>query len=74
MALAQRPWWHRHAACRGQGTGQWFPEQGVNPEARAICAGRAVADECLAAGARERHGLWGGASTQQRKQARRAVP
>lgn len=74
LELLRRPAWHERAACRGKGSGAWFPGQGVDVRpAQAICNGCPVAAECLAAGFREPAGIWGGASERARRQLRRGV-
>jgi hypothetical protein len=65
---AERPDWHRHAACRGR-TAVMFPPYGGRPisdaaaaAARAICATCAVRRQCLAAALaiRPTDGVWAG--------------
>ena len=79
LALARRPWWHAHAACRGQGPSAWWPERGVPVEPlRATCAGCPVAAECRAdalsrSGPEDGGGIWGGTSARERKRLRRSV-
>lgn len=74
LALLDRPAWHAHAACRGQGTGAWFPARGQDPRpAQAICAGCPVAEQCLRFGHREKFGIWGGTSEKGRRQLRRST-
>lgn len=48
--------WMAHAACRGADVDMWFPERGMastQAKALAVCDG-------------ERHGVWGGMTTEQR--------
>lgn len=78
LSLLERPWWHQHAACRGQGWEPWFPGRGQASEpAKAICAGCAVRDDCLAASLAlpptEVSGIWGGVSERQRRHLRRSA-
>lgn len=76
QAAAQRPAWHRHAACRGHDPALWFPERGQSTApARAICAGCPVQAPCTQAGleggtgygATGEVGIWGGTSGRQRR-------
>lgn len=72
--LLQRPTWHADAACRGEGTGRWFPERGEPTEpAKSVCGGCLVRDECSAAGVHEGGGIWGGLSGRQRRAVRRTA-
>jgi WhiB family redox-sensing transcriptional regulator len=64
------------AACRGLGHATFFPERGQPlDEARAICAGCLVAEECraFASADGELAGVWGGTSAKQRRQILRSV-
>lgn len=68
--------WYRLAACRGRSTGMFFPDPaGPDPtavaEAKAVCAGCPVTEECLKVGLAEEHGIWGGFTTAERRAARR---
>lgn len=66
---AKRDWDHR-AACRGADTAMWFPDPKEPAEAaKAVCAGCPVRDECLdyALASRQRFGVWGGMSEQERR-------
>lgn len=71
-----RPAWWAQAACRGQGPGQWFPEQGAQAvDAKAVCARCPVRTDCLDA-AVEHHepaGVWGGLSPTERRPRRRVA-
>ena len=62
--------WHLGAACRGLDPDLFFPATS-SEEARAkiICAGCPVRSDCLdfAMRARERYGVWGGTSEEERK-------
>ena len=74
-----RPVWHTYAACRGMGTALFFPPIDVGnttaiasyKSARVICSGCVVRPLCLAVGAVEREGLWGGLSPRERMRVRR---
>lgn len=67
-----RPEWHSRAACRGVGTGLFFPEHRSQvykayAEARErYCDHCPVVVECIEAGRHEDHGLWGGCSERER--------
>lgn len=71
LALFQRPAWWADALCRepGYGSVNFYPEQGESAaEAKAICAGCLVREEC-AAFARanaDRFGIWGGLNARER--------
>jgi WhiB family transcriptional regulator, redox-sensing transcriptional regulator len=71
-----RPAWHADAACRGRGTAVFFPGRGQNTacaNAKAVCAGCPVRDECLDAALThgELAGIWGGTSERERRRLRR---
>ncbi len=78
-ALVKRPWWHQHAACRGDGPARWWPGRGEDIEPlRAVCAGCPVREECQdVALARPSHadggGVWGGTSERQRRTLRKST-
>lgn len=83
---AERPDWHRHAACKGL-THLFFathdPDEslgdnisdsfGLTKRARAVCATCPVRAECLtyAMDNSERHGVWGGMSVKERQRLRK---
>lgn len=68
--LLRRPWWHEHAACRGQGCETWFPGRGDGTDsAKAICTACPVTYECARAGANEPAGVWAGMSPAERRAA-----
>jgi hypothetical protein len=61
--------WVERAACRGQPTWLWFPDErgrGTSPVALAICARCAVRVPCGEAGVGE-IGIWGGMSARERR-------
>lgn len=65
---ADAPWADR-AHCLGIDADVMFPEPGEDPaEAKAVCAGCPVRDECLAhaQAAGERYGVWGGLTADER--------
>ena len=66
--VAQRPDWHKRAACRGAGPDRFYVERGgdLRP-AREMCAECSVIAECAAAGQTERYGIWGGAGIRRRR-------
>ena len=69
-----RPAWRRNAACRGVGPAAFYPDRGESLEAaRWFCTGCSVTVECAAAGADEKHGVWGGLSGRQRRIVRRSA-
>jgi WhiB family redox-sensing transcriptional regulator len=68
--LLNRPAWQRRAACRGVGPNVFFPKRGgTGREARAICAGCPVTEECLsfALDDEDNVGIWAGTSAPQRR-------
>lgn len=77
-AILNRPAWQRDGACVGMSPDLFFPARGESvAEARAICAGCRVAEECRAwsidQGA-ELKGLWAGLSERQRRRVRQGQP
>ncbi len=61
--------WFAAAACAGHDTDLWHPSKGeTTPQAKAICGGCPVRDECLsfALAFDEQHGVWGGLSARER--------
>lgn len=75
LDLARGPAWHEEASCRVFPELSWFPERGeTTVDARMVCQACTVRDECAAAGARERFGIWGGASRSRPNRAARAAP
>lgn len=74
LDLARGPAWHADAACRRYAGITWFPARGEDAStARLVCEDCPVRDECAAAGARERFGVWGGKSEYDRRKGRRAA-
>ncbi len=71
--------WRGRAACRGMATGAFFApstEPGASEAelaAKAVCSSCPVQEDCLGAGALENFGIWGGLTTTERRQARRAA-
>ena len=71
--------WQGRAACRGMATGTFFVAStepgalGAELAAKAVCSSCPVWEECLGAGALENFGIWGGLTTAERRQARRAA-
>ena len=62
--------WLEQAECKGMSPSLFFPERGdVNGvhEAKKVCAACVVRDECLAANAMERDGIFGGLSPIERR-------
>lgn len=70
--LDSRPAWHADAACLEHPEVDFFPS-GRGDDAKAVCAGCLVRDECLAAALvrGEHDGIWGGTSERQRRALRR---
>ena len=70
VQISPRPAWQARAACRGVGPAHFYPEKGVQPDetaaARNVCRSCPVAGECEEAGKRERHGMWGGQTVDER--------
>lgn len=78
--IDEQPTWQADAACRGQGPATWFPtgEKGAQAvddiaRAKAVCATCRVTGPCLEYGLAHAmdHGVWGGASPDDRKAIRR---
>jgi WhiB family redox-sensing transcriptional regulator len=68
--------WMRHGACRGRGTGAYFPDRGLpTARAKAVCGVCGVRGECLeyAVADPDLMGSWGGTSEQERRVLRRAA-
>jgi WhiB family redox-sensing transcriptional regulator len=67
--------WRKHGNCLGVDPDLFFPERGASTrEAKAVCQGCAVRDECLehALSRPEKFGIWGGLSERERRRIRRA--
>jgi len=67
--------WRHLAACRGMPTALFFPEPGrADPaavtEAKSVCARCPVRERCLAAAMADEHGIWGGLTAAERRDAR----
>ncbi|MDE0136339.1 MAG: WhiB family transcriptional regulator [Acidimicrobiaceae bacterium] len=66
-------WWDE-ANCLGVDPDLFFPERGASTrEAKAVCRGCVVSDECLEYALRnsEKFGIWGGMSERERRRVRR---
>lgn len=66
--------WQDRASCASVGDDFWFPEQGgVVREAKRICSGCPVRDECLgyALEHNEAFGIWGGFTERERRRLKR---
>ena len=62
--------WRKRGACRGLDPDIFYPVgEEESPEAQAVCAVCPVREACLeyALAARERDGIWGGASERERR-------
>lgn len=80
MIEVHRPEWHQRAACRGTDPAIFFPEKGrssLDAVSRQFCAVCPVSAACASAGLNLPqaldHGLWGGLSVTDRRNARRRV-
>lgn len=69
--VAVPPRWQLSANCIGEDPKVFFPTQGEpTDEAKTICAGCTVRDECLEFGLYEQHGIWGGLGNRARQRIR----
>jgi len=71
--LSETPW-QASANCLGVDPDLFFPERGGSTrEAKEVCAGCVVRDECLdyALSTGEKFGIWGGLSERERRLVRR---
>lgn len=61
--------WRLLANCRGVNPEVFFPQKstGNARAAKAVCAGCEVTAECLAAGMKEKLGVWGGTTERERR-------
>lgn len=74
--LFRRPAWQERAACRGTGTGRFFPSEGSSlMQARRVCGRCPVYDECLsyALAHPSLKGIWAGTSERRRRKLRVAT-
>lgn len=74
--LFKRPAWQERAACRGTGTGRFFPSEGSSlMQARRVCGRCPVYDECLgyALAHPSLKGIWAGTSERKRRKLRVAA-
>lgn len=74
--VMERAEWVQHAACRGVDTNLFFADRGESTkEAKAICAGCPVREECLTFSINngEHFGVWGGLAEHQRRRLRRKL-
>jgi WhiB family redox-sensing transcriptional regulator len=75
MAVFEERWENR-ARCRDMDADLFFPERGENraiEQAKAVCAQCPVSVDCLTAHLRERDGVWGGTTGNERRKMRRGV-
>lgn len=63
--------WHDQAACAGA-TDVFFSDRSI-PQAKAICAGCPVREECLAENLGEKFGVFGGTTPRERARLRRGT-
>ena len=69
--VSDRPSWQRKANCRGCDPALFFPGRGeTSKEAKAVCRGCVVREECAEFGLQEHFGTWGGLSERERRQIR----
>lgn len=72
--LVHRPAWMADAACREHPELSWFPARGESiEEARHVCAGCLVAEDCRTYALEQPpwlSGLWGGTSERERRRGR----
>lgn len=71
------PAWQEQAICAQTDPDAFFPEKGgTTREAKRVCAGCEVKDECLqhALDNDERYGVWGGLSERERRSVKRHAP
>lgn len=68
----ERPAWQALGACVGADPNIFFPTRGEDTrEAKKICSGCSVKEECLDFGINEKFGIFGGLSERQRRDIRR---
>ena len=68
--------WREYSACSETDPESFFPEKGGSTrEAKKVCRGCFVRDECLADALEhdERFGIWGGLSERERRRLKRAA-
>jgi WhiB family redox-sensing transcriptional regulator len=69
--VAVPPRWQSSANCVGVDPAAFFPTRGEpTDEARSVCAGCTVRDECLEFGLHEQYGIWGGLGSRARQRIR----
>lgn len=76
MLVAAGQTWASDGNCVGVDPDLFFPKRGASTaEARAVCDGCSVRDECLswALALPEKHGIWGGTTSRDRRAMRRAM-
>ena len=74
LAEVDVPSWRSRAACRGRSPAIFFPvgkDPSAYAQARLICAGCPVREDCLETHLAEQLGLWGGLSPPERVALRR---
>lgn len=75
-ALSEEDQWQERALCAQTDPEAFFPEKGGSTrEAKRICLGCEVRDECLdyALANDERFGIWGGLSERERRRIKRGI-
>ena len=77
LLSASRPAWQADAACREHPQLDWFSNHHLDQrEAKAVCSGCLVLDECRTwamAQGNELVGVWGGMATSERRRRRRSA-
>ncbi len=76
FAVAEEDLWQERALCAQTDPEAFFPEKGGSTrEAKRICMGCEVRDECLdyALAHDERFGIWGGLSERERRRIKRGI-
>lgn len=69
------PSWYEQAACQGVDTNYFFQDPGGQTYkiVKRICMGCPVRMECLQAGLKEEHGIWGGLHPEARRSLKRSL-
>lgn len=76
QTIAANADWRSRGVCAQVGGDTWFPERGGSTtEAKKVCQGCPVKDECLewAISNDERFGVWGGVSERERRVLKRQL-
>lgn len=76
LLATERPSWHAHAACRGQGVDVFFVNRGQSIEpARTLCRRCPVRTDCQATAVADTslQGIWGGLTNAERRTVRKGA-